>query len=255
MEFDEPHPGDVAHNKRLKRTHVDDLIVGDIVQIETGKTIPADAILIEGKDIEMDESAMTGESDKLKKHSYGECLDKLNIMHSKSKEPVKPQSLPSPILLSGTKVFKGTGKYMIVVVGSLSFVGKIKDTLEEEAGETPLQQKLSAVASDIGKIGLYAAILTVLAMFVSFFITRIRDGNWEWADIGLCFEYIVLGITVLVVAIPEGLPLAVTIALAYSVMRMYEEKNFVKTLHVLQFRYNTFCVGMRDHGRGQQHLH
>ncbi len=211
---------------------MDDLVVGDIVQIETGKTIPGDAILLEGKDIEMDESAMTGESDKLKKMSYAECLDKLAAIRAKSKEVIKPSSLASPVLLSGTKVFKGTGKYMIIVVGSLSFVGKIKDTLEEETAETPLQGKLEAVASDIGRIGLYAAVLTVLAMLISFFVTRIRDGGWEWADISLCFSYIVLGITVLVVAIPEGLPLAVTISLAYSVMRMYEEKNFVKTLHV-----------------------
>lgn len=220
------------HDKRLKRTHIDDLVVGDIIQLETGKTIPTDSILIEGKDIEMDEAAMTGESDKLKKLSYAECVAKLNAMRAKSHDPISKGAIPSPILLSGTKVFKGTGKYMVIVVGKLSAVGKIKETLVEEATETPLQSKLTAVAADIGKIGLVAAVLTVLAMLISYFITRIRDDNWETKDIGLVFSYIVLGITVLVVAIPEGLPLAVTIALAYSVMKMYEEKNFVKTLHV-----------------------
>ena len=121
---------------------------------------------------------------------------------------------------------------MAIVVGKISFVGQLKESLEEESSDTPLQEKLADVAEDIGKIGLWAASFTVLAMFVSYFISRGRDGGWSTADIGLCFSYIVLGITVIVVAIPEGLPLAVTISLAYSVMKMYQENNFVKTLMV-----------------------
>lgn len=227
---------------------MDDLVVGDVVQIETGKTIPADALLIEGKDTEMDESALTGESDKVKKLSHAECMNKLAKLRTKSREPISPTEIPSPILLSGTKVFKGTGRYLILVVGELSIVGKIKSTLEEDSGKTPLQEKLAALASDIGKVGLSAAILTVLAMFVGFFITRIKDGGWSWEDVSLGFSYVVIGITVLVVAVPEGLPLTVTIALAYSVMKMYEEKSFVKTLHVVLL---LLIVGMRDNGRGQ----
>ena len=102
--------------------------------------------------------------------------------------------------------------------------------MEGEPEPTPLQQKLTALSEDIGKIGLIAAIATVIVMFISYFVMRIKDGGWEKNDIALCFSYIVVGITVLVVAIPEGLPLAVTIAMAYSVMKMYEENNFVKTL-------------------------
>lgn len=217
--------------KRPKRVHIDDLVVGDVVRIETGKTIPADAILIEGKDIEMDESAVTGESDTMKKMSYSECLEK--IEHVKAKHPedlVKHTAVPSPVLLSGTKVFKGTGLYLIIVVGKISFMGALKESMEGEQEETPLQKKLTSLSKDIGILGLIAAIATVIVMFISYFITRGRDGNWETADVGLCFSYLVLGITVLVVAIPEGLPLAVTIALAYSVMKMYQENNFVKTL-------------------------
>jgi len=122
---------------------------------------------------------------------------------------------------------------MVIVVGSISWIGTIKDSLGRDGDKTtPLQDKLEEVADDIGKIGLIAAVLTVLAMVISYLITRARDGGWEAADVGLVFSYLVLGITVLVVAIPEGLPLAVTISLAYSVMKMYQEKNFVKTLLV-----------------------
>lgn len=121
---------------------------------------------------------------------------------------------------------------MVIAVGSHSFMGRLEEDIQGEPEPTPLQDKLGDLADDIGKIGLYAAILTVLAMLLSFFISRGVDGGWAWSDIGLCFSYLVLGLTVLVVAIPEGLPLAVTIALAYSVMKMYDEQNFVKTLLV-----------------------
>lgn len=216
---------------QLEKTHIDFLVVGDIVQIETGKTIPVDAILISGKDVEMDESAVTGESNMMKKMTYDECIAVRDEIAKKRPEDLhNHNAVPSPLLLSGTKVFKGAGKYLSIVVGPISFMGELRESMDEEKEDTPLQNKLTMIAKHIGTIGLYAAIATVLAMLLSFFITRIRDGGWAYADFGLCFSYIVLGITVLVVAIPEGLPLAVTIALAYSVMKMYEQNNFVKTL-------------------------
>lgn len=119
---------------------------------------------------------------------------------------------------------------MLIAVGKLSSEGKLKETFEEVDPTTPLQDKLVVIAKDIGKFGLYTAIASVLAMFISYFISRGVNGGWGVSDVGLCFSYIVLGITVLVVAVPEGLPLAVTISLAYSVLKMFQEKNFVKTL-------------------------
>lgn len=119
---------------------------------------------------------------------------------------------------------------MIIAVGKLSSEGKLKESFEDVDPTTPLQDKLVAIAKDMGKIGLITAIVSVAAMFISFFVTRGMNGGWTTSDVGLCFSYIVLGITVLVVSVPEGLPLAVTIALAYSVLKMYKEKNFVKTL-------------------------
>eukprot|EP01022_Parablepharisma_sp_SALTPOND_P018450 TRINITY_DN3012_c5_g1_i1.p1 TRINITY_DN3012_c5_g1~~TRINITY_DN3012_c5_g1_i1.p1 ORF type:complete len:700 (+),score=94.00 TRINITY_DN3012_c5_g1_i1:5267-7366(+) len=179
----------------------------------------------------MDESAVNGESEMIKKVSYNECMERMEIVKTKNPDDLKKHTaVPSPVLLSGTKVFKGTGIYMVIVVGDNSFMGELRKSLDDEIEETPLQQKLTTVAKHIGTLGLYAAIATVFVMLLSYFITRIRDGGWEWQDLGLCFSYVVLGITVLVVAIPEGLPLAVTIALAYSVMKMYQENNFVKTL-------------------------
>ncbi len=216
-----------------KRLHVDNLVVGDVVRLETGKTLYADAVLIEGHDIEMDESAVTGESRRLTKKPLAECVAELEKQKQLQTEGEIPShAVPSPVLLSGTKIFKGTGKYMIIVVGKLSWVGQIKATLVEKDTTTPLQNKLAGLAKDISKVGLAAALLTILAMVVSYFAVRIRDGGWSTNDISLNVSYIVIGITVLVVAIPEGLPLAVTISLAYSVRKMYQENNFVKTLMV-----------------------
>ncbi len=234
---------DPEDEKKGYKIHMDDLVVGDVVRIETGKTIPADAILIDGQDIQIDESALTGESDKLRKLVFPACLKEWQDLQAKCGEEIPKTAIPSPFLLAGTKVscattpqiIKGTGTYLLIVVGNESTEGKLKQLVDEGSDtdeKTPLQEKLSIVAADIGKIGLYCAIGTVVAMLISYFIARGTKGDWSTADVGLVFSYFVLGLTVLVVAIPEGLPLAVTVALAYSVMKMFEEQNFVKTLMV-----------------------
>lgn len=223
----------MTHEKIMKTTHIGQIVVGDVIEIEAGKTIPGDALLLEGKDIEMDESAMTGESDKIKKEPYDKCMQIYDAV-KKSGEPINEKLMKtvlSPVLLSGTQVFQGTGKYVVIVVGAISCEGKIMAMIQEDDDpQTPLQKKLAVVAEQIGKIGLYTAIATVVAMFIRYFIARGVNGGWDKADVGLCFGFFVVGLTVLVVAVPEGLPLAVTIALAYSVKKMYAEKNFVKTL-------------------------
>lgn len=106
--------------------------------------------------------------------------------------------------------------------------------LETEIEETPLQEKLEAIATDIGYLGMISAAITVTVLFIRFFIEQGMIG-YDWGDnIGTYlkwwFEYIIVGVTIIVVAVPEGLPLAVIISLAYSVRKMLIEKNFVKRL-------------------------
>jgi len=217
--------------------HIDELVTGDIIRLETGKTLYCDGILIEGQDIEIDESAVTGESKRLKKMPLKETIQFLQKLEQKNYADVNPHNIPSPVLLSGTKVFKGTGKYMALVVGKASWVGKIQATLTEKDSTTPLQNKLAGLAKDISKLGLISGLLIIAAMVIGYFAVRIRDGGWDVNDINLNISYIIIGFTVLVVLIPEGLPLAVTLTLAYSVRKMYEENNFVKTLIVFFFSY------------------
>lgn len=179
---------------------------------------------------------MTGESVACPKETLDKCVKKMEEMKGEN-IPFTEHSIkeiPSPLLLSGTSVKSGTGKCLVICVGEISYVGKVLAALKEKPTLTPLQKKLEGVADFIGKVGFYTAILTVAVLILRYLISRITFGHWDSSDVGLVFGYIVLGITVLIVAIPEGLPLAVTIALAYSVRKMYAEQNFVKTLMVFK---------------------
>jgi magnesium-transporting ATPase (P-type) len=91
-------------------------------------------------------------------------------------------------------------------------------------------------------------------MLIRFFITRGRDGGWSNSDFGTCFYYFIVGLTIIVVAIPEGLPLAVTISLAYSVRKMLGDKNFVKRLMVNHILASFHNVGLRNYGRSKYYL-
>jgi Ca2+ transporting ATPase len=133
------------------------------------------------------------------------------------------------------------------MVGKNSCVGKIMGKLEQKIETTPLQEKLEAIGSDIGKLGMYAALLTVHVLFLRFFVERISPRSFILFDIEDSngnvvvegefseyledwLEYFIIGVTIIVVAVPEGLPLAVMISLAYSVKKMLMDQNFVKRL-------------------------
>lgn len=183
---------------------------------------------------------MTGESIELKKESLEMCEQRLEEKleeekFSKAGEHGRTNhDLPSPVLLSGTQIQTGEGFFMVIVVGRNSCVGKIMSKLATKIEQTPLQEKLEVIATDIGKLGIVAACITVLVLFIRFFIEQGIDG-YNWSDdigdyIQDWFEYLIIGITIVVVAVPEGLPLAVMIALAYSVRKMLKDMNFVKRL-------------------------
>jgi magnesium-transporting ATPase (P-type) len=218
----------------------DEIKVGDLVRIMPGMAIPCDAILVRGSGVTTDESAMTGESIELRKESLEMCEQRLEEKVEEEKfskggaEARTNHDLPSPIMLSGTQIQTGDGYFMVLVVGKNSCLGKIMSKLSTKIEQTPLQEKLDKIATDIGKLGMISASITVFVLFARFFIeTGIQGYDWgndvgdyiqEW------FEYIIIGITIVVVAVPEGLSLAVMIALAYSVRKMLKDMNFVKRL-------------------------
>jgi len=138
--------------------------------------------------------------------------------------------------MSGTKILTGEGKMMILVVGKDSCIGKVKALLEKEEPEpTPLQQKLEKLAGDIGRIGLYASISIVAVLLIRFAIIKGITRKWNTGeDLLTILDFFILGIMVVVLAIPEGLPLAVTLSLAFSVKKMLRDQNLVRKMEACE---------------------
>lgn len=217
-----------------QRKHPEELLVGDLMEVTAGMAVPADGVLISSSQVEVTEAAMTGESDALKKASLAYCL---------SPEGCSDPSL-SPVLLSGTSASQGFGLMLVTAVGPYSTEGKLRDLSEQQEETTPLQVKLAKLADSIGKAGLWSAIATVGVLYGRFFLELIvGDVTWNSGThprelVG----YFIIGVTIVVVAIPEGLPLAVTISLAYSVKKMQKENNLVRRMQACETMGGADCI-------------
>ena len=135
----------------------DDILVGDLIGVNYGDIMAADCLLVEGNGIKMDESALTGESDAMKKEPYQRCIEILNSPEGKNK-------VPSPLILSGTNCIEGSGKAIVLAVGDHSQKGIIRRTVDnaQENSKTPLEEKLEVIAGMIGYFGLGAGIVTLV---------------------------------------------------------------------------------------------
>ena len=193
----------VIRDAKIERINPKDLTVGDVLLLQAGDMIPADSITCGASVMKVNESALTGEPEDVKKSIDKDCF-----------------------LLSSCLITAGEETRAVVIgVGTTSQWGKIKANLVTEAVNTPLQDKLEDMTELIGYVGLAAAVGTFIVMVIS--IWARHDGE----DIlGGFMEAFILAVTIIVVAIPEGLPLAVTIALAYSTKKMYEDKCFIRVL-------------------------
>lgn len=193
----------VVRNGITQRINPIDLVIGDIILLQAGDSIPADCVLVDNSTVMANESALTGESDDLKKTKSKDCF-----------------------LLSSCLVTSGEDSRAIVIgIGCKSQWGKIKANLVSESVNTPLQDKLEQMAEQIGYVGLIAAVATFIVMVISIWARH----NGEDIVGGFIHAFI-LAVTIVVVAIPEGLPLAVTIALAYSTKKMYKDQCFIRVL-------------------------
>ena len=182
-----------------------EIVVGDILVIEGGVKLSCDGLYVFGSDLKCDESAMTGEPDIIKK---------------------SPER--DPFFLSGTQLQDGNGRMLVILVGMQSYQGKMKQAVSEESSETPLQEHLGILADDVGKLGAAGAVILVVALFIKEGILIATTDKEATASAFL--NYVILAITVIVVAIPEGLPLAVTIALAFSMKAMMDDNCMVRVL-------------------------
>ena len=243
----------------------DDILVGDLIMINYGDIMPVDLLLIEGNGIKMDESALTGESDAMKKEPFHKCIEL---------EEKGETKLPSPLILSGTNCIEGSGKAIVLAVGDHSQKGIIRRTIDnaQENSRTPLEEKLDRIAGMIGYFGLGAGIVTLIALFIRFgvsFSSQMKDyeNDSKIESIMTFFlfnfphkkiennvsgntnnnltdpksmvaknilDIIILCISIIVVAIPEGLPLAVTLSLAFSIKKLMDYNNLVRKMHACE---------------------
>ena len=221
------------------------LHVGDIVHLEYGLVIPVDGIVISSSQLQTNEAAMTGESDERRKEPLNVCLERraeIGEVDLKKVDKTESHKLPSCIMLSGTDVQAGTGKMMTLMVGEFSALGEIMAKLEVRPQPTPLQEKLEVIATEIGKLGTYAALLTIHVLLFRYFLDGLLKRNIDLfggeseedrpfaVNFKLWVDYVIIGVAVIVVAVPEGLPLAVMISLAYSQGKMLKDQNDVKKL-------------------------
>jgi Ca2+ transporting ATPase len=195
----------LRNNGTTKYISTYDLLVGDIILLKQGDHIPADCLMIEGDELETDESNITGETEHVKK---------IPLNGEKSKV------IPNPFLLADSMVVLGKATAVVCAVGINTRTGEVEEKLFENDTEgTPLQQKLERVADFIGKIGMYVAVLTFIALTINAFLSRILSNQkiFSMSITNQLIDAVILSITIVVVAVPEGLPLAVTLSLAYSV--------------------------------------
>ena len=235
----------VIRNGLLEHHKSDDILVGDLILIDYGDIMCADIILVTGHGLKMDESALTGRADPMKKMPYNICLEENNKNQDK-------ESVPSPLILSGTNCIEGSGKGIVIAVGEYSQKGIIRRTVDnaKENNQTPLEMKLDKIGKMIGYFGIIIGIISFFIFFIRYMVEYSNDvkkykdeenkGNInnlenpknEWAKNLL--NIIIICISIIVLAVPEGLPLTVTLSLAFSVNKLMEHNNLVRKMHACE---------------------
>ena len=212
----------VTRNGYRQKMSIYDLLPGDIVHLAIGDQVPADGVFVSGFSVLIDESSLTGES-----------------------EPVMVTA-ENPFLLSGTKVQDGSCKMMVTTVGMRTQWGKLMATLSEGGDdETPLQVKLNGVATIIGKVGLFFAIVTFAVLVQGLMSRKWQDGTylrWSGDEALEMLEFFAIAVTIVVVAVPEGLPLAVTLSLAFAMKKMMNDKALVRHLAACETMGSSTCI-------------
>ncbi|KAE9621686.1 hypothetical protein Lal_00033083 [Lupinus albus] len=212
----------VTRGGKRQKISIYDIVVGDIVHLSTGDQVPADGIYISGYSLLIDESSLSGES------------EPANVNGEK------------PFLLSGTKVQDGLGKMLVTTVGMKTEWGKLMETLSEGGeDETPLQVKLNGVATIIGKIGLAFAVVTFLVLTIRFLVEKGLHGeisSWSSNDAMKLLDFFAIAVTIIVVAVPEGLPLAVTLSLAFAMKKLMNDRALVRHLSACETMGSASCI-------------
>lgn len=208
--------------------NVVDVVVGDVLYLEPGDLVPVDGIVIDGHNIKCDESSATGESDALKKTPGAKALD--------------GGAKADPFIISGARVTEGMGTYVCTAVGLHSSFGKIMVSVRTDIDSTPLQKKLEGLAVAIAKLGGGASLLMFFILLFRFCANLPGDSRPPEEKASVFVDLLVVAIAIIAVAVPEGLPLAVTLALAFATTRLLKENNLVRVLRACETMGNATSI-------------
>ncbi|KAK2074505.1 hypothetical protein P8C59_008707 [Phyllachora maydis] len=211
-----------------------DVLAGDVLHLEPGDMIPVDGVLIEGFNVKCDESQATGESDIIRKRPADEVYAAIET-HQELKKM-------DPFIQSGARVMEGVGTFLVTSTGVYSSYGQTLMSLDDDPEMTPLQSKLNVIAEYIAKMGGLAGLLLFLALFIKF-LSQLPHSTSTADEKGQQFLNIfIIVVTIIVVAVPEGLPLAVTLALAFATTRMLRDNNLVRHLKACEVMGNATTI-------------
>ncbi|CAJ0542619.1 Ff.00g001690.m01.CDS01 [Fusarium sp. VM40] len=222
----------VLRSGKSMLVNVADLVVGDVLYLEPGDLIPVDGIFIDGHNVKCDESTVTGESDALRKTPGGKAF---------TPDPHSTKEA-DPFIISGSRVLEGMGTFLCTSVGVNSSFGKIMMSVRTDIESTPLQKKLEGLAVAIAKLGGGASILMFFILLFRFCANLPGDARPAEEKASTFVDLLVVAIAIIAVAVPEGLPLAVTLALAFATTRLLKENNLVRVLRACETMGNATCI-------------
>lgn len=215
----EEQPVKVRRNGKVMEIPRHDVVVGDVVLVEVGDEVPADGELIVCNDLQINESALTGEP-----------------IAEKSLEGGGDGAYPRNVILRSTMVMNGRGEFVVTAVGDATEIGKVaKKSTEQTSVETPLHMQLDKLAKMISKVG---SVVSVAAFFIFLIHDILTNPAWGGKDYfymaEIVLNYFMMAVTLIVMAVPEGLPMAITLSLALNMRRMLKSNNLVRKLHACE---------------------
>ncbi len=224
-QVNDDEPVEVIRNGNTTQVPRKDIVVGDIVVINTGEEVPADCELLEATSLHMDESSLTGEP---------MCFKSID-----EKDFDKAATYPTNHVMKGTKVMEGHGICRVLAVGDKTEQGKVFEAVQiDDSVKTPLNEQLDGLSDWITKVSYGFAALIVTGRIIMYFVTNGTDcfGSMEQVApfIAYVLQTLMIAVTLVVVAVPEGLPMAVTLSLAYSMRRMLKTNNLVRKMHACE---------------------
>ena len=215
----EEQPVKVRRNGKVMEIPRHDVVVGDVVLVEVGDEVPADGELIVCNDLQINESTLTGEP-----------------VTEKSLEGGGDGAYPRNIILRSTMVMNGRGEFVVTAVGDATEIGKVaKKSTEQTSVETPLHMQLDKLAKMISRVG---SVVSVAAFFIFLIHDILTNPAWGGKDYfymaEIVLKYFMMAVTLIVMAVPEGLPMAITLSLALNMRRMLKSNNLVRKLHACE---------------------